>query len=34
MAESYDWYEEQQPGVGDRFYDEIERYITILEKNP
>lgn len=34
LSESYDWYEEQQAGLGDRFFNEIEYYLTVLEKNP
>jgi len=28
------WYEEKQPGVGDRFVEEVERCYGILEKRP
>jgi plasmid stabilization system protein ParE len=28
------WYEEQQPGLGDRFSNEIQRKVNFLIKNP
>jgi plasmid stabilization system protein ParE len=34
LAEAYDWYEEQQPTVGDKFYKEIDYYLGLLEKDP
>lgn len=34
LSEAYDWYEEKQPGLGDKFYKEVRRYLQLLEKNP
>jgi plasmid stabilization system protein ParE len=34
LSDSYDWYEEQQPGLGNRFYNEISYYLSLLENNP
>lgn len=34
LSDAYDWYEEQQPTLGNRFYKEINHYLTILEKDP
>ena len=34
MAEAYDWYEERQAKLGDRFYHEVGHYLTLIEKNP
>ena len=34
IGESYRWYEEQQPGLGESFLEEIEKYITIIIANP
>lgn len=34
LSESYDWYQEQQAGLGNRFYNEVNHYLTLLEENP
>jgi hypothetical protein len=34
LSDSYDWYEDQQIGLGNRFYNEISYYLNLLEKNP
>lgn len=34
LADAYDWYEEQQPQLGNRFYNEINYYLNLLEKDP
>jgi len=34
LSEAYDWYEEAQPGLGSKFYKEVNRYLQRLEKNP
>lgn len=34
LAEAFDWYEEQQEGLGIRFYREIDYYINLMESNP
>ena len=32
--EAYDWYEEQLPGLGNRFLDELDACFNKLEKQP
>lgn len=34
LSEAYDWYEEQQSGLGNRLFDEINHYLTLVETNP
>ena len=34
LQESYDWYEEQIQGLGDRFLKEFDVYLEIVRKNP
>ena len=34
MHEALLWYEEKQPGLGDRFVKEVEKHYSILEKRP
>ena len=34
LSEAYDWYEEQQPSLGNKFYNEVNHYLTLLEYNP
>jgi len=34
LSDSYDWYEEQQLGLGNRFYKEISYYLNLLESKP
>lgn len=34
MQEAYDWYEEQQIGLGELFLQEIERCFDKIEKEP
>jgi len=34
MSSSWDWYEERQKGLGDRFIEEVIRKISIVEDNP
>ena len=34
LADSYDWYEEQLPLLGNKFYNEINHYLNLLENNP
>jgi mRNA-degrading endonuclease RelE of RelBE toxin-antitoxin system len=34
LFESYDWYEKQQEGLGNRFYKDINYYLALLEENP
>ena len=31
---AYDWYEQQQPGLGDLFLEELIEYYEKLEQNP
>lgn len=32
--EAYEWYEEQQPGLGDAFLNQVDRCYDRLESNP
>ena len=34
LYKSYDWYEEQEPGLGDRFRLELEETIALVETRP
>lgn len=34
LSEAYDWYEEQQTGLGNRLIDEISHYLTVVGTNP
>ena len=34
INESWNWYEERQPGLGDRFLKEVMDRIYIIEKTP
>jgi plasmid stabilization system protein ParE len=34
IAESWDWYEDRQPGLGDRFLNEIVQHIRKIEQTP
>lgn len=34
LSDAYDWYEGQQPALGNRFYKEINYYLSLLEKDP
>ncbi|MDB5003950.1 MAG: plasmid stabilization system [Mucilaginibacter sp.] len=34
LSDSYDWYEEQQIGLGNRFYNDVNYYLSLLENNP
>jgi plasmid stabilization system protein ParE len=34
VFEGYCWYEKQQPGLGESFLEEIEKYLKIIAKNP
>jgi hypothetical protein len=34
LSDSYDWYEEQQIGLGNRFYNDVNYYLSLLEDNP
>jgi len=31
LADSFDWYEEQMPLLGNKFYNEINHYLNLLE---
>ena len=31
LSEAYDWYEQQLPGLGNKFYKEVNHYLTLLE---
>lgn len=34
IIESYLWYEEQQPGLGEDFLQEVEEYLELIRLNP
>jgi plasmid stabilization system protein ParE len=34
IAKSWDWYEERQPGLGDRFVKEVLAKIKLIEQHP
>jgi plasmid stabilization system protein ParE len=34
IQDSYDWYEEQSVGLGDRFVNEVDTYIGLISENP
>lgn len=34
FSEAYDWYEEKQPGLGDRFFREVNHYLELVQENP
>jgi plasmid stabilization system protein ParE len=34
IAKSWEWYEERQVGLGDRFIKEVLSKITLIEQNP
>ena len=34
LADAYDWYEDQQTGLGNKFYNEVNGILNILEINP
>lgn len=34
IAKSWQWYEERQPGLGDRFVKEVLAKVKLIEQNP
>jgi toxin ParE1/3/4 len=34
LADAYDWYKEQQQTLGNKLYNEVNYYLTLLEQNP
>ena len=34
IQESYDWYEEQSAGLGNRFVNEVDDYLSLIGQNP
>lgn len=34
IAEAWEWYEDRQPGLGDRFTSEVKKRIKEIEQNP
>jgi toxin ParE1/3/4 len=34
LSESFDWYEEQQQGLGNRFYKEVNACLESIRNNP
>jgi hypothetical protein len=34
LSEAYDWYNEKQDGLGDKLFDEVNYYLTLIETSP
>jgi toxin ParE1/3/4 len=34
LSDAYDWYEEQQIGLGNRLFNEVNHYLHLVETNP
>ncbi|MGC4037398.1 MAG: type II toxin-antitoxin system RelE/ParE family toxin [Chitinophagaceae bacterium] len=34
LLAAWEWYEERQPGLGDKFKEEVYRCVRVMEKNP
>jgi len=34
LSDAYDWYEEQQLGLGDRLFREVNHFLELIERNP
>ena len=34
LSDAYDWYQQQQYGLGDRLFNEVSHYLTLIEINP
>lgn len=34
LQESFDWYEEQSVGLGDRFVNEVDHHLDLISENP
>lgn len=34
LSNAYRWYEEKQSGLGKKFFNELDHYLTVLENNP
>ena len=34
VLEGYVWYEQKQGGLGEKFLEEVEKYLSIIRKNP
>ena len=34
VTEAYTWYETQKPGLGERFLDVMDHYLTLIGSNP
>jgi toxin ParE1/3/4 len=34
LSDAYNWYQEQLPTLGDKFYKEIDHYLYLISQNP
>ena len=34
ITDAYTWYESQQPGLGERFLNQIDNYLDLIASNP
>ncbi|MDB4904621.1 MAG: plasmid stabilization system [Mucilaginibacter sp.] len=34
LSDAYDWYEDQQTSLGNKFYNEVNHYLNLIEHNP
>lgn len=34
LTDAYLWYESQQPGLGERFVDQVDHYLALIASNP
>ncbi len=34
LSDAYDWYERKQQSLGNKLYDEVNHYLTLIEENP
>jgi toxin ParE1/3/4 len=34
LAEAFEWYEEQLNGLGNKLYNEVSYYLSLIESNP
>lgn len=34
LSDAYDWYEHKQQSLGNKLYNEVNHYLTLIEENP
>jgi len=34
MSDAFDWYQEKQLGLGNRFYGEVDHHLSLIANNP